>query len=129
MRETEFRSPGLDVSTRSRQSFIRVGAVTLALVVLAWICFLVGVPLADQHWTVVQGQMAGYSPGRHRAGQVLLVVWIVLDTIAFLPAYVTLERAYSGRSGFAALGLLAACSAMPIFLVVLAMTGYLADTS
>jgi hypothetical protein len=100
--------------------------VTLALVVLAWICFLVGVLLAHQHWTVVHGQMVGYSPGRHRAGQVLVVVWIVLDTIAFLPAYVTLKRADSGRSGVGALGLLAACSAMPILLVVLAMTGYFA---
>jgi hypothetical protein len=67
--------------------------------------------------------MVGYSPGRHRAGQILVVVWIVLDTIAFLPAYVTFERAYSGRSGLAALGLLAACSAMPLFLFVLVMTG------
>ena len=83
--------------------------------------------LADQHWTVAHGQMVGYSPGRHRAGQVLLVVWVVLGALAFLPAYVTLERADSGRSGLVALGLLAACLAMPVFLVVLAMTGYFND--
>jgi hypothetical protein len=116
-----------DVSNRLRQSFIRVGAATLALIALAWTCFLVGLLLADRHWTVAHGQMVGYSPGRHRAGQVLLVAWVVLGALAFLPAYVTLERADSGRSGLVALGLLAACSAMPIFLVVLAMTGYFND--
>jgi hypothetical protein len=103
-----------DVSRRLRQSFIGVEAATLALIVLAWTCFLVGLLLAHQPWT----------PTRHRAGQVLFVAWFVLATFAFFPAYVTLERADSGRTGLVAFGLLAACSAMPIFLFVLVMTGY-----
>ena len=106
-----------NLSRPLRQRFSRVEAATLALIVLAWTCFLVVLLLAHQPWT----------PTRHRAGQLLLVAWFVLATLAFFPAYVSLERADSGRAGLVAFGLLAACSAMTIFLFVLVMTGYFDD--
>jgi hypothetical protein len=87
------------------------------LIVSAWTCFLVGLLILDQPWT----------PARHRTGQALLVAWFVLATLAFYPAFFAIGRGHSGRSHLVAAGLLAACLAMPIFLFVLAATGYFAD--
>jgi hypothetical protein len=104
----------------------RVSAISVAIVVAAWLSMLVGVIL-DQDPKVMHGRAIDYSPAQEELSRIFAATWIILGAIAFIPACIALYLATSRSERRVAIISAAACAAMPIFLYLLAASGYFSD--